>query len=250
MDEKRLPFTEHLAELRHRLIASIIPVGVGFLLLFLTSADALFDFLIAPMLAKLPSENAKLVYTGYLDVFFIHLKISALASLFLCIPWIFYQLWLFIAPGLYEHERKFVLPFVGGSTFFFTSGGAFGYFVVLPAAFKFLIGYSTSEHIQPMIAVSEYFTTTIRLLLAFAVAFELPIFLGFAAKLGFVTAESLVRYRRYAIVLSFVIGAMLTPPDMITQLLLAMPLLVLYEISILGVRFITKGREEGPAGEQ
>ncbi|RME04876.1 MAG: twin-arginine translocase subunit TatC [Deltaproteobacteria bacterium] len=248
MDEKRLPFTEHLAELRRRLIASIVPVTVGFFLFFLTSADRLFDFLIAPMLAKLPSESARLVYTGYLDVFFIHLKISALASIFLCIPWIFYQLWLFIAPGLYEHERRLVLPFVVGSTFFFVSGGAFGYFVVLPVAFNFLIHYSTSEHIAPMISVAEYFTTTTRLLLAFSVAFELPMFLVFASKLGFVTAETLTRYRKYAIVLSFVIGAMLTPPDVITQCLLAMPMLVLYELSIVGVRFFARQAEAAGHG--
>lgn len=241
MDDRQLPFTEHLSELRQRLLYSLIPVGVAFIAVFLLFADRLFDFFMSPMLKNLPKDHQYLVYTGYMDVFFIHLKISGVASVFLCTPFIFYQIWLFVAPGLYDTEKRLVIPFVLSSTIFFTLGGSFGYFLVLPMTFKFLIRYSTTESIQAMITVNEYFTSTIQLLFVFAIAFELPVFLVFAAQIGLITEETLLKYRKYAIVIAFIIGAVLTPtPDVITQTLLAVPLLGLYELSIVGIRFLKK----------
>lgn len=163
---------------------------------------------------------------------FFYLKLALAGGLLLASPVIFYQIWRFVAPGLYLHEKKVILPFTLFSTVFFLGGAAFGYFVVFPPAFKFLLGYST-EFLDPMPAVKEYFSLCLRLLIAFGVIFELPIFMVLLAKMGIVNVSFLNRHRKYAILLSFVIAAILTPtPDVVNQLLMAVPLMVLYELSI------------------
>jgi len=160
---------------------------------------------------------------------------------------IFYQIWRFIAPGLYRHEQRVLLPFVLVSTLFFLAGAAFGYFVVFPPAFGFLLGYR-SEVLEPLPAVSEYFSLALRLLLAFGGIFELPVIMVCLAKLGLVTGEMLRRHRRYAVLGAFVVAAILTPtPDVVNQTLMAGPLIVLYEVSIIAIRFF--GRRVVPAAE-
>lgn len=155
-------------------------------------------------------------------------------------PVIFYQIWRFIAPGLYQHEKKVLLPFSFVSSLCFLGGAAFGYYVVFPPAFRFLIGYS-SEFLEPMPAVSEYFSLALRLLLAFGVVFELPVLMVFLAKIGLVDAPFLVKNRKYAFLIAFIIAAVLTPtPDVVNQFFMAAPLVVLYEISILAVRFFAR----------
>ncbi len=155
----------------------------------------------------------------------------------MAVPVIFHQIWLFVAPGLYQHEKKILLPFTFVSTLFFVGGAAFGYLVVFPPAFKFLIGYS-STFLDPMPAVSEYFSLAIRLLIAFGVVFELPVFMVFLAKVGLVNAPFLAKNRKYAVLLAFIIAAILTPtPDVVNQTFMAGPLIILYEISIIAVRF-------------
>ncbi|MCW5203146.1 twin-arginine translocase subunit TatC [Desulfobulbus sp. N2] len=155
-------------------------------------------------------------------------------------PVIFHQIWRFIAPGLYQHEKKMLLPFSLTSTFCFLGGAAFGYFIVFPPAFRFLISYS-SEFLDPMPAVSEYFSLALRLLLAFGAIFELPVFMVFLAKLGIVNAPFLAENRKYAFLIAFIIAAIVTPtPDVVNQLLMAGPLVVLYEISIVAVRFFAR----------
>jgi len=150
-------------------------------------------------------------------------------------PVIFQQIWRFIAPGLYQNEKRVLLPFTLVSTLCFLGGAAFGYFVVFPPAFRFLVGYS-SEILEPMPAVSEYFSLALRLLIAFGVVFELPVFMVFLAKIGLVTAPFLRKYRKYAILFAFVAAAILTPtPDVVNQCLMAVPLIILYEISIVAV---------------
>lgn len=150
-------------------------------------------------------------------------------------PAIFYQIWAFVAPGLYSHEKKVLIPFSILSSLFFVGGAAFGYYVVFPPAFKFLLGYS-SQFLTPMPAVKEYFSLCLRLLIAFGVIFELPIFMVLLGKMGVVDVAFLNKHRKYAILLSFVIAAILTPtPDVINQLLMAVPLVVLYEVSIVAV---------------
>ena len=155
-------------------------------------------------------------------------------------PVIFLQVWRFVAPGLYQHEKKMLMPFSLISTLCFLGGAAFGYFVVFPPAFRFLISYS-SEFLDPMPAVSEYFSLALRLLLAFGVIFELPVLMVFLAKLGIVNAPFLVKNRKYAFLIAFIIAAIVTPtPDVVNQLLMAGPLVVLYEISIVAVRFFAQ----------
>jgi sec-independent protein translocase protein TatC len=171
---------------------------------------------------------------------FFYLKLALVVGVLLASPVLFLQLWRFIAPGLYQHEKKVLLPFALISSLCFLGGAAFGYFVVFPPAFRFLIGYS-SLVLDPMPTVSEYFSLALRLLLAFGVIFELPVFMVFLAKIGTVNAEFLSKHRKYAILLAFIIAALVTPtPDVVNQLLMAGPLVVLYEISIIAVRLFAK----------
>lgn len=182
---------------------------------------------------------------------------ALVAGIILASPVIFLQIWRFVAPGLYRHEKKILLPFVLVSSLFFFGGTAFGYFVVFPPAFRFLVGYST-DFLNPMPAVSEYFSLALRLLIAFGVVFELPIFMVFLAKMGVVDAAFLNRNRKYAVLISFIIAAILTPtPDVVNQMLMGVPLLVLYEVSVVAVWLLGRKRfadfapstEAGEAGE-
>jgi sec-independent protein translocase protein TatC len=148
---------------------------------------------------------------------------------------IFYQIWRFVAPGLYRHERRVIIPFTVLSTVFFISGTAFGYFIVFPPAFKFLVGYN-NEFLTSLPAISEYFSLALRLLIAFGIIFEMPVMMVFLAKAGLVSVAFLNRYRKYAILLNFIIAAVLTPtPDIVNQMMMGIPLLVLYEVSVLAV---------------
>ena len=158
---------------------------------------------------------------------------------------IFYQIWRFIAPGLYRHERRVIIPFTVISTVFFVSGTAFGYFIVFPPAFKFLVGYN-NEFLTSMPAVSEYFSLALRLLIAFGIIFEMPVMMVFLAKAGMVSVSFLNRYRKYAILLNFVIAAVLTPtPDIVNQMMMGIPLLVLYEVSVLAVWLFGRNKFSG-----
>jgi len=167
-------------------------------------------------------------------------------------PFIFYQLWMFIAPGLYRREKKYVIPFVVASTILFVGGALFGYFVVFPFGFKFFIGFS-NEFVKALPSVKQYFSFAIKLLFAFGVVFELPVVIFFLTKMGIVTPELLSRKRKYAILLTFVLAAILTPPDVITQCMMAGPLIILYEIGILVSRTARnkkKAKKEKEAKEE
>lgn len=174
---------------------------------------------------------------------FFYLKIALAAGVLLASPVLFWQIWRFIAPGLYQHEKRLILPFTVLSVCCFLGGAAFGYYVVFPPAFRFLVGYS-SDFLIPQPAVKEYFSLSLRLLIAFGLVFELPVFMVLLSRLGVVDAAFLRKHRRYAILFAFVIAAILTPtPDVINQCLMAVPLIVLYEISIVGVAFWGKDME-------
>lgn len=171
---------------------------------------------------------------------FFYLKLALACGILLASPVIFYQIWRFVAPGLYQHEKRVLLPFTLVSTFCFLGGAAFGYFVVFPPAFRFLVGYS-SAILDPMPAVSEYFSLALRLLLAFGLVFELPVFMVFLAKAGVVNTHFLKKNRKYAVLIAFVVAAILTPtPDVVNQLLMAVPLLILYEVSIIAVTLFAR----------
>jgi sec-independent protein translocase protein TatC len=239
-DDEKQPFLGHLEELRQRLIASAIAVGVGFGLCYIFS-ERLFQILIIPLKENMP-EGDRLIYTNLPEMFFTYLKTALIAGILLVAPFIFYQLWMFIAPGLYKKEKKYVIPFVVFSSILFVGGGLFGYFVVFPFGFKFFLGFA-NENVQALPSVKQYFSFAIKLLFAFGIVFELPVVVFFLSKMGLVTPDFLKKKRKYAILLTFVMAAILTPPDVVTQCMMAGPLIILYEIGIIISRFAGKKKE-------
>lgn len=225
-----MTFTEHLNELRVRLVRCIIAAFVGMLLCY-GFAEQLFMLLMAPLLNLLEPMGGSLIYTGLAEAFFTHMKVAAIAGLFLVSPYIFYQIWMFIAPGLYEGERKYMIPIALASAVCFVTGALFGYLVVFPYGFQFFLGYA-SEFIKPMPSVKEYFSFSTGLLFAFGLIFEMPLFMLFLSALGIVTYKTLRKYRKYAILGNFIVAAILTPPDVVSQCLMAGPMCLLYEIGI------------------
>lgn len=237
-NEKRMSFTQHLGEFRWRLIISTIGVAVGFAVSY-AFADSIVIFLQRPF----PKD---LIFLAPTEAFFVNLKIALFSAIFLAMPVILLELWKFVAPGLYEHEKRYSLPFVVFSTLLFLTGGVFAYALVLPVAIKFLMHFA-SELIQPMISIGNYFTFAIKLILAFGVVFQFPLILIFFNKIGILNAVTLTRNRKYAILGTFALAAILTPPDIFSQLLMAAPILVLYELSILAIKIFDKKsrKEEG-----
>ena len=238
-DYDNQPFMTHLEELRRRLITCAIAIGIGFVLCYFFS-ERLFQILVMPLKANMPAGD-RLIFTNLPEMFFTYLKTAFLAGALLVAPMLFYQLWMFIAPGLYQNEKRFAIPFVVCSTFLFVGGSLFGYFVVFPFGFRFFLGFA-NETIQALPSVKQYFSFAIKLLLAFGVVFELPVVIFFLARMGLVTPELLRRKRKYAILLTFVMASILTPPDVVTQLMMAGPLIILYEISIVIAKFAAKRR--------
>ncbi len=236
-NESVKPFMGHLEELRQRLIKCAMAVAVTFFIAYAFS-ERLFQVLVMPLKAIMPQED-KLIFTNITEMFFIYLKISLIAGILGASPFIFYQIWRFVAPGLYEHEKKYVIPFVFFSSILFVGGSLFGYFVVFPFGFKFFLGCA-NEYVKALPSVKEYFSLSIKLLFAFGLIFELPVFMFFLAKIGLITPEALKKNRRISILVIFIIAAILTPPDAITQLMMAGPLLVLYEISIYVTKLATR----------
>jgi len=242
MDEQeKIPFTEHLEELRKRLIVCFIAVGVGFVLSY-GFKEKLFQILTRPLIRVMQTGD-KLIFTGLPEAFFTYLKVAFLSGIILAAPVIFYQFWMFVAPGLYDKEKRLMVPVVVLSTFFFVGGAFFGYFIVFPYGFKFFLGFA-SETIRPLPSMREYLGFASKLLLAFGVVFELPLIITFLARLGMVSVSFLKKNRKYALLLFFVGSAILTPPDVVTQIMMAFPLLLLYEISIIGARIFGKKNSE------
>lgn len=226
------PLTEHLRELRSCLIYSFAAIFIGFCLSYLVIRP-IGTWFFKPLTEVLP-EGTSPIFTSYQEGFF-YLKLALVCGIILASPMIFYQIWRFIAPGLYRHERRVIVPFTVISTVFFVSGTAFGYFIVFPPAFKFLVGYN-NEFLTSLPAVSEYFSLALRLLIAFGIIFEMPVMMVFLAKAGLVSVAFLNRHGKYAILVNFIIAAVLTPtPDIVNQMMMGIPLLVLYELSVLAV---------------
>jgi len=240
-EDEKLPFTSHLEELRKRLITGFIAIGIGFVVSF-GFKERLFNILVQPLI-KVMKDGETLIYTGLPEAFFTYLKVSLLTGLIVASPILLYQFWMFVAPGLYKKERSMMVPIVILSSFFFIGGALFGYFVVFPWGFKFFMGFAT-ETIRPLPSMKEYFGFSAKLLLAFGLVFELPLVLTFMAKLGIVSVDFLKKNRKYALLLFFAGAAILTPPDVITQVLMALPLMVLYEISIIGAKIFGKKKPE------
>ncbi|MBW1616450.1 MAG: twin-arginine translocase subunit TatC [Deltaproteobacteria bacterium] len=237
----------HLVELRKRLITCAIAIGVGFGLSY-GFKEKLFKILTSP-LEELMQSGDKLIYTSLPEAFFTYIKVSFLFGLLIASPVVIYQFWAFIAPGLYKKEKSVFLPIIFLSSLFFAGGSLFGYFVVFPLGFKFFLSFAT-ETIRPLPSMKEYLSFAAKLLLAFGVCFELPLVLTALAKLGIVTTSFLKKNRKYALLLFFVASAILTPPDIISQVMLAIPLALLYELSILGAKIFGKKKEDNKEKEK
>ncbi len=220
---------EHLEELRRRLIRSIVVIFLGMLCCVPLSKE-IFNYLMLPLFRSLP-PHCTMIYTSPHEAFFVYLKTAFISGFFLTLPYTFYQIWLFVKPGLYPEERRFIIPIALSSAVLFLLGGMFGYFIIFPFAYKFFLGFA-NVHISPMISMKEGLAFAVRLLLAFGIVFELPVVVFFLARLGLVTAATLRRFRKYAILIAFIVGAVLTPPDAMTQCLMAGPLVILYEVGI------------------
>jgi sec-independent protein translocase protein TatC len=248
MDEQeKIPFTEHLEELRKRLIVCFIAVGVGFVLSY-GFKEKLFQILTRPLIRVMQTGD-KLIFTGLPEAFFTYLKVAFLSGIILAAPVIFYEFWMFVAPGLYDKEKRLMVPVVVLSTVFFVGGAFFGYFIVFPYGFKFFLGFA-SDIIKPLPSMREYLSFASKLLLAFGLVFELPLIVSFLAKLGMVSVPFLKKNRKYAILLFFTVAAILTPPDVVTQVMMALPLMVLYEISIVGAKIFGKKKPSGNGNKE
>jgi sec-independent protein translocase protein TatC len=244
IDDKEMPLLEHLAELRTRLLWS----AGAFLIAFLAAyhfAPRIYDFLAAPLAHALEArgEKPQLIYTALYEAFFTYIKVAIFAGAFVSFPVIASQIWLFIAPGLYRNEKRALLPFLVATPVLFFAGGAFVYYVIFPYAWKFLLSFQNTTPGSPvqidlMAKVSDYLNLVMKLIFAFGLSFELPVLLTLLGRVGIINAATLKKFRRYAYVGCFVVAAILTPPDIATQCMLAVPLILLYEVSILSVRWV------------
>ena len=240
-DPLKPPLLAHLIELRQRLIYALLAVFVGFAVSY-AFAPQIYTFLVRP-LAEASGDHHRLIYTGLTEAFFTYLKVSMFGGAFLSFPIIAIQIWLFVAPGLYRSEKRAMLPFLVATPILFFLGGGLAYYFVFPFAWSFFLSFeipagSGGLPIQLDAKVGEYLDLVMKLIFAFGITFELPVLLTLLAKVGIVSSESLKKFRRYAYVGMFVVAAILAPPDVITQVGLAVPLILLYEISIITARMV------------
>ncbi|KRT69978.1 MAG: Sec-independent protein translocase protein TatC [candidate division NC10 bacterium CSP1-5] len=264
MADDKMPFLSHLEELRRRLIVSLIAIAIGFVLSFQFSEEIMgilkriltttFAFQRTyPYVVVVAKAAPQLIFVAPAEAFWAHIKIGFLTGLMLATPVLLFELWRFVSPGLLERERRFALPFVVLGTVFFFVGLSFCYFVVLPFAMNFLLTYKT-EHLTPMLSIGLFIDFTVKFMIAFGLIFQLPLLISLASRLGLVTSKFLAQNRKYAVLINFVVAAVLTPtPDIFNQLLMAGPLCLLYEVGIWAARIIEKMRnspapEEAPTG--
>jgi len=246
LDKSKAPLLDHLIELRRRLLWSVATLGVTFAgcLYF---ARPIFGFLVQPLIAA--GQN-RLIYTAVFEAFFVEIKVAFFAALMISFPIIAMQLWLFVAPGLYAKEKRAFLPFLIMTPFLFLTGAALAYYVAMPLALHYLLGYQGDiGGIQQtaLPGVGNYLDFSTRFIFGFGVAFLLPVLLMLLERAGLVTRQQLKRGRRYAVVVAFVVAAVLTPPDVVSQLLLAVPLVALYEVSLVAIWFTERKRAKAAA---
>lgn len=240
-DLQRMSLLEHLEELRRRIVRALIAVMVAFAFCWFF-VERIAEFLAQPIYEALP-EGTRLTFLGVTDPFIIYVKVAALAALFLASPAVLYQAWRFIAPGLYQKERRRALPFILAGTFFFLAGGAFAYYVAFPFAVEFLIGMGAA--FQPMITVEKYFRFLLYVILGLGLMFELPIVIFLLAQMGVVTPRFLMRHFRWAVLLIFVAAALVTPtPDVVNLCLFALPTIVLYLLGVGAAALVVRKKPE------
>ncbi len=247
IDDKPTPFVEHFRELRNRIAVIVLSLVVCFGLT-ISFAGEIYQFLVQPLADAMPGENRRLIYTGLTETFFTYVKLGFFSSFILAFPIVAYQIYAFIAPGLYKKERKVMLPFMLLSPALFVLGAAMAYYMIFPMAWGFFLSFESvgldgDLPIQLEARVSEYLSLVTSIIIAFGVAFQLPVVLILLARVGFISADSLRKKRKYALIGIVTLAAVVTPPDVISQIGLAIPLLLLYEISIIACAAIEKEKE-------
>lgn len=261
MEDEKMPLTEHLGELRKRIAISLVVLLVTFVVSF-TYSEEIFKFIMFPLRYNMDFsvknmyvhfipqdklQNTKLVFLAPAEAFWMNIKVSFVTGLILALPVIFFQLWKFISPGLLPRERKYVIPFIFSATGLFLFGAAFCFFIVLPFAMGFLLTYKVGDFLMPMLSVGQYVDFCLKFILAFGAIFELPIFIIFLTKMGIVTPRTLAKNRKYAVLIAFILAAILTPtPDAFNQTLMAVPIILLYEIGIWISPLFAKKEAESP----
>jgi sec-independent protein translocase protein TatC len=257
-DTKMMSFLGHLGELRKKVTVSLIATCVTFMVSF-NYSEQILESLMFPLRYTLdfsvtkkyiyfiPQDklhNTKLVFLAPAEGFWMNMKIAMVAALILALPVIFQQLWSFISPGLHRKEKKYVVPFVITATGLFLVGGAFCFFIVLPFAMGFLLTYKVGDFMMPLLSVGQYVDFCLKFILAFGAVFELPIIILFATRMGLITTQTLAKNRRYAILIAFIVAAILTPtPDVFNQTLMAVPMIILYEVGILASRIFVRRKD-------
>ena len=246
--EKRMGLFDHIDELRARLMRSLWVFMIGFCASYFLVTEKILTFLRAPLFAVLPPDQRKLYFTNLFENFMTHLKISAYASILVVSPYLLYELWSFIAPGLYPKERKWVIPFITAGSVFFAGGAFFAYYVLFPVAFKFFVTYGSPTDMA-LLTIDSFYGTCVKLMLLFGLAFEFPVILCFLGFLGIIDGDTLATHRKTATLAITVMSALFAPPDAVSMLVLMGPLLVMYEGSIHVVRWFGKRRKARMAAE-